>query len=84
MTGYALTETPLGQPLGRESAGLEPKDERRRMTLGSGNAGRRIVLAIAVAIAVLAGAVAMSDLALRGRAETTHARPRTRTRSRFR
>ena len=60
MTGYALTETPLGQPLGRESAGLEPEDERRGATLGSGNAGRRIVLAIAVAIVVLAGAVGTS------------------------
>ena len=57
MTGYALTETPLGQPLGRES-GLEPKGERRRMTLG--NSGGRIVLAIALAIAVLAGSVALS------------------------
>ena len=60
MTGYALTETPLGQPLGRESAGLEPKDGRRFAMLGSGNSGRRIVLAIALAIAVLGGSVGMS------------------------
>ena len=59
MTGYALTETPLGQPLDREAAGLEPKDDRRFAMLGSGNSGR-IVLAIAVTIAVLAGAVAIS------------------------
>ena len=60
MTGYALTETPLGQPLGRENAENEPGDERRRSTLGFGSAGRRIVLAIAVAIVVLAGAVGTS------------------------
>jgi methyl-accepting chemotaxis protein len=59
MTGYALTETPLGQPLGREAAELEPKDERRRATLGSSNSSR-IVLAIAMMIALLAGSVAMS------------------------
>jgi hypothetical protein len=60
MTGFALTETPLGQPLGRENAESEPGDGRRRSTLGFGSAGRRIVLALAVAIAVLAGAVATS------------------------
>ena len=59
MTGYSLTETPLGQPLGREASELEPKDERRRMTLGSGNSGR-IVLAIAVMIALLGAAVTLS------------------------
>ena len=59
MTGYALTETPLGQPLGREATELEPKDERRRTTLGSSNSGR-IVLAIAVMIALLGAAVTLS------------------------
>jgi len=60
MTGYALTETPLGQPLDREAAGLEPTDEPRRKRFGFGNAGPPILLAIAVTIAVLAGAVGMS------------------------
>ena len=59
MTGYALTETPLGQPLGREATELEPKDERRRTALGSSNSSR-IVLAIAVTIALLGAAVTLS------------------------
>ena len=58
MTGYALTETPLGQPLGPASVELGPGDERRRATLGS-NSGR-IVLAIALMIALLGAAVALS------------------------
>jgi methyl-accepting chemotaxis protein len=58
MTGYALTETPLGQPLGREATGLEPKDERRA-TFGSSNS-RRIVIAIAVMIAILGAGVTLS------------------------
>jgi methyl-accepting chemotaxis protein len=59
MTGYALTETPLGQPLGREATELEPKDERRGGSLGPSTSGR-IVLAIAVTIALLGGAVTLS------------------------
>ena len=59
MTGYALTEKPLGQPLGRDAADVAPKDERHREMLGSASS-RRIVLAIAAVIALLAGAVAMS------------------------
>ena len=59
MTGYALTEKPLGQPLGRDAADVGPKDERHREMLGSASS-RRIVLAIAAVIALLAGAVAMS------------------------
>jgi methyl-accepting chemotaxis protein len=76
MTGYALTETPLGQPHGREAARLEPTDDRRHAA-GSADAGRRVVLAIAVIIALLGGAVAISiwryevalhDTTLRGEA----------------
>ena len=43
MTGYALTETPLGQPLGREATELEPKDGRRRTALGSSNSSRIVL-----------------------------------------
>ena len=43
MTGYALTETPLGQPLGRDATELEPKDGRRRATLGSSNSSRIVL-----------------------------------------
>ena len=60
MTGYALRETPLGQPLGREDIELESGGGRARATRGPANSRRRIILAVAVMIALLGGAAALS------------------------
>jgi hypothetical protein len=60
MTGYALTETKLGQPPGREAAELETGDDQHQATRGSTTAGRWTVLAIILTILLLGGAVGAS------------------------
>ena len=60
MTGYALTETKLGQPPGREDAELEAGDEQGQAARGSTNTGRWTVLAIILTILLLGGAVGAS------------------------
>jgi methyl-accepting chemotaxis protein len=58
MTGYALTETKLGQPPGREAADPEAGGEQRQAA--STKAGRWAVLAITLTIVLLGGAVGVS------------------------
>jgi hypothetical protein len=60
MTGYALTETKLGQPPGREAADPEAGGEQRQAAPGSTKAGRWTVLAIILTIVLLGGAVGVS------------------------
>ena len=60
MTGYALTETKLGQLPGREAAELEAGDEQHQAERGSTRAGRWTVLAIILTILLLGGAVGIS------------------------